>query len=500
MKRKIIALTLAIITSFSLAACQVTPEESVIVGKDSERMIEQAANENNGTQLEGLIIPEGRYIYESTGADGKLHINVDATIEKPDSGNMPIVRASIGSFSQETVTNIFNYLFPDEKPFDRIAVQTKADIEAILINMRKQLADGSYKDNDYTEEEFKALIAETEVQYAAAPETAPQQTVSDGMMKISQKKAGYLLDVATDTASLMVITPIDTTDQSAKDIPMVGAGDCFINYYNNTAPEYNTLGITRTDGTDIPDDAKNKLTISYADAKGLCHGFFTATGLDEDFCIGASFFVDDRGTGLSGGKFVDGEYVEGPKEPAENYAYQFYYTRKVSNIPVAVNARDGGSTGDGFSIPWYYEYICFTVDNNGISQINWTNPIRVGETVEESSMLKSFDEIMQIFDTMIKTMYETDIDTYYNGQAQMEVNVDDIQLCLLRTREQNGDEIAGLLVPAWIFYGHNISIGNDNGISYDRIGGGATMWPQAPNVLLAINAVDGSVIDIAKGY
>jgi hypothetical protein len=397
------------------------------------------------------------------------------------------------------VTAVFNYLFPEEKPYNRNWVQTKADIEPVLLNMKKQLADGSYKDNDYTEDEFKELIAKTEEQYAAAPETAPEKTKSDGTMAIQPDKGVYMLDVASDTASLQVIdSSADAVSHLPKDAVLIGG--CLMHYRKDKAPQYNTLGITRTDGTDIPEDAKGKLTISYADAKAMCDRFFSVAGMAEDFCVGASFVVDDRGTGLVDGKFVDGKYVEGPKDPAENYAYQFYYTRKVDNIPVAVNVRAGGSTGDEFSIPWCYEYACFTVDNNGLAEILWTDPLNVGENAQNNSTLKSFDEIMQVFETMIKTTYEAYIDTYYNSDARMEVDVDDIQLCLLRVREQNGDETAGLLVPAWVFYGHNIIQGSDGVMSYDSVGGGATVWPEAPIVLLAINAIDGSIIDIAKGY
>jgi hypothetical protein len=497
--KKIIAIILAMGTFLCMTACQATPEKDIIVLKDAERMVEQAADENNGTGLDSLVIPEGRYTYESAEADGALHINVDASVEKPDSGDMPIVRVCMSSFSQETVTAIFNYLFPDGKPYDKARVQTKADIEPALLNLQKQLADGSYKDNGFTEEEFRTLISNTEAQYADAPETAPEKTVSDGTMKLLQEKGVYMLDVESDTASLQVInSPVEALSNIPKDAQIVGG--CLVNYRSNTAPQYNTLGITRTDGTDIPDDAKGKLTIPYADAKAFCDGFFAAAGMDGDFSVGASFIVDDRGTGLVDGTFVDGKYVEGPKEPAKNYAYQFYYTRKVSDIPVAVNPRDGGTTGDGFSIPWCYEYACFTVDNSGLEYILWTDPLSVGETVEESSKLKSFEEIMQVFETMIKTTYEAYMDIYYSGNAQMEVNVDDIQLCLLRIREQNGDDTAGLLVPAWVFYGHNIIQGDDGVLSYDSVGGASTVWPQAPIVLLAVNAIDGSVIDIAKGY
>ncbi|HOG02195.1 MAG TPA: DUF6034 family protein [Clostridia bacterium] len=490
--KRFLSLLVVCAAALSFAACQVTPEAPIVVEKDTERMIERAGDEQNGTRLDAIVIPEGRYTFESVGAGGKLHIKVDATVEAPDIGDIPILRVSIGEFSQEMVTGIFNYLFPAQKPYDRIAVQTKADIEIILLNMRKQLADGSYKDNDYTEEEFKALIAEKEAQYAAAPEVAPEHVVSDGTLRLSEAKGGmYLLDVATDTASLWIANPVDAS---------VGGGTCSMSYRRNSAPSYNTLGIVRTDGADIPEEARRTLTIAYGDAKALCNGFFAAAGTAGGFCVGASFVVDDRGTGLEGGTFANGKYIEGPKTAAENYAYQIYYTRKAGDIPVAVNTKNSGGFGEGFSIPWLYEYVCFTVDRDGIAQISWASPIQIGEAVQESSALKSFEEIIRIFETMIQTMYEAGIDAYYDDQTQIEVDVDAIQLCLLRIREQNGKDKEGLLVPAWVFYGHNIR-GQGEDISYDfSIGGGGTRWPEAPIVLLALNAVDGSVIDISKGY
>jgi hypothetical protein len=102
---------------------------------------------------------------------------------------------------------------------------------------------------------------------------------------------------------------------------------------------------------------------------------------------------------------------------------------------------------------------------------------------------------------MIKTKYEAKINTEYDKQARMDINVEDIQLCLLRVREQNADQTSGLLVPAWVFYGHNVTMmDGSNEISFDKDGDGSIPWPEAPRILLAINAVDGSVIDMAKGY
>lgn len=132
--------------------------------------------------------------------------------------------------------------------------------------------------------------------------------------------------------------------------------------------------------------------------------------------------------------------------------------------------------------------------------MNWASPVQVGEIVQESARLKSFEEISHVFEATTKTIYEAGIDTYYDDQTQIEVNVEAIQLCLLRIREQNGKGTEGLLVPAWIYYGHNV-LKRDENVSYNfSIGGGGTRWQEAPIVLAAINAIDGSIIDLAKGY
>lgn len=93
MKRKIIALSLALITAFSLAACQATPEQEFIVQKDTERMIEQARDEEHGTTAAELGVPEENYTFSATGADGRLVVNVDAPVIVP-SANIPTARVS----------------------------------------------------------------------------------------------------------------------------------------------------------------------------------------------------------------------------------------------------------------------------------------------------------------------------------------------------------------------------------------------------------------------
>lgn len=119
--------------------------------------------------------------------------------------------------------------------------------------------------------------------------------------------------------------------------------------------------------------------------------------------------------------------------PAENYAYNLYYTRYVQGVSSFVNT-DWGLTDNDSSIPWSYECICFTVNNNGIVSIEWHNPTNALETVQESSAMKPFDEIIGIFETMVKTEYEAYVDQWTDGRGEMDIDISAIQLGLVRAR------------------------------------------------------------------
>ncbi len=68
-----------------------------------------------------------------------------------------------------------------------------------------------------------------------------------------------------------------------------------------------------------------------------------------------------------------------------------------------------------------------------------------------------------------------------------ELTVTEVRLELIRSRASGGER-TGLLTPAWVFYG--------------TIGGTAAVGDVGffPAIVLAVNAVDGTVLDVDKGY
>jgi len=503
MKRSIAMLSCVIALFVFMAACQPTPAETVVIEKDTERMVEQATEEEYGTKIETILGNTDRIELHTVSLDGRLTINVDASIEVPNADYMPILRAVPGFFTQESVSGIFNYLYPSQKPYDLSnSVPTKEDYEEDLLRLKKQLADGSYKEDGYSEEDFLSVIADMEALYDAAPEDSQSQSISDGQMVLqhsdSQSSGSdyYLLNVATD------LTPNETTRYLSVRTPSAedsanNSNFCSLSYHDAASPNYTQLGMQRIDTMTSLDEIESLIGLSYDEAESSCFDFFKAANMEGQFVIGAAFIVNDQSTGLSG-TWENGKYVEETKTSAQNYAYQIFLARSENGIQELINT-DPSLTGDDVSIPWGYEYICFTIDRNGIQDISWQYPTAVTDTVVEQATLKPYSEIEAIFQDMIEIEYGAMTNLFYGENGKMEVNVEDVQLCLVRVREEGGD-ISGLLVPAWVFYGHNVGIDAEGNKNYDHYNGSVSTWPKAPIALLTINAIDGTIIDLAKGY
>ncbi len=178
--KKLILITMA---TLMLTACQPTPEQNTVVEKDTDRMVEQAMPESTEQTIPTIseLVPQDRYIYEETGADGKLTLTMDAEIVAPDVDYMPITEVSMAIFTQEQVTALFNHVFSDEKPIDvPDIVETKPMYEEEILRLKQELAQ---PDDATQKQEISNQIANLESIYDELPEEQPVGEVSDGTME-----------------------------------------------------------------------------------------------------------------------------------------------------------------------------------------------------------------------------------------------------------------------------------------------------------------------------
>lgn len=102
----------------------------------------------------------------------------------------------------------------------------------------------------------------------------------------------------------------------------------------------------------------------------------------------------------------------------------------------------------------------------------------------------SFEEARGIFEKQMEYIWGPKTVRYDGLQWKYDLYVTRAELSLLRIREKNSQELNGLYVPAWVFYGYNVV---DDGSSQEGS-------PENCLTILCINAMDGSIIDTSVGY
>lgn len=477
-------------------ACQPTPDEAVVVNKNKNLVEEvqkaetESAAADSPCYLKALDLPEC-YTFSSQNETASLKINVDADVTKPQADKMPFARVKAMSLTQEMVTGMFNYLFPDEKPFMPREQKTRSEIQDEIIGFKRILERGTLDGDpirDDTIEEFNQMIKELEKEYETAPEQEPEPVVCDGTLQKSDFRGhicyevnAHMPDPENDAGTTLFIRT-------------GGYGDHMSVWYINVDSTFSTDGMVRvTQDGELPEAARGKLNLPLSKAIAKADGFFAAAGLDH-IKLFAAYVVDNHGTG-----HVDENY-----DPASEYAFKLFYTQTVNGVPVSCHESNTASGGDEYSKPWFYESIEFLISDNGILEIKWSEPSAVTEIIEEDTQLIDFDTAVKKFENAVTYTYgqymheEEDIDT------TVDIEIDNIQLNLIRMREKDKTgEKAGIYVPAYVFYGAVKETCHDKKEEYTyegyktSAGGGNDFYP-GPLMVMAINAVDGSVIDTMK--
>lgn len=456
------------------AGCQATPEQPVVMQKDMEQMLEKAQDTQAPAEAQTLAeqygIPE-RWTQEWSGADGKLALRVDVPITVPETA-MPVVKVKAEGFSQETATALFRYFMDGKMAMTRNSgpsVMTKAEIEELILLYKRQIADGTIEEQQMlTPEEAEEEIKRLEEEYQSAPAATAddEPTVSDGTMRLREESYSngysvtteklYELNVAAGEERLSVRRPAQENGSLTGSFMYTHSVNEDSGRFFNGAPRV------------LPEDApeSERPSLSLEEAGALCEEVFEAMGV-ADVQLAQAYV-----TGTPG-----------------DYAYILYYVRTVAGVPVAL-CVEGFCMGDGetnVSLPWDYEQIWFLLTDRGIEEISWTSPTVTGEVVTESAKLLSWQEISEIAETFLFTIYEPKTE-FFGLERKVAVHIDDIHLSLLRVRENNAHGRTGFYVPTWVFYGEEYINDFPSVSGVDK------------HIVLAINAIDGSVIDLSKGY
>lgn len=530
--KKTVALLAVIITAAVFSGCQATPEQPVVVQKDMQQMIEKgmASSETPAQQTtpeaaqtdETAIsyaelcahygVPER---YKASITEGNLTINCDVEIELPSTLKLPMAKVEAGRFSQERVYTLFKALCGDKAMYISPELANKEYYEKQIIEAQANLAAETDKDsvNFYND-----LIKSLKEQYEKAPEEI-ELTPADGTLKTREFQddtntiSGNRTELFTTSApfeeNAALFYVINDAEYEKDDV------HTFIDEYGNTqviAPAswsritYEREGRNTEYGPGMAGRILadvTKLSISGGTADNC---LLSTTPQQARNTVEA--LMNETGTGdmvIDSVLLYSSKDAPPPPEVLEHWkeegitfedlrpdtqAYVFRLLRKVNGVKVESDSRSSSQTseeGMDFGKEWYYEWLSIAVDDNGIADLYWEAPLVVTEIITEDTAIRPWSEIEDIFKKMIVIQNE------YGANSDTHTTVFDITRVSLTLRRitQRDSFTEGLLVPVWNFFGTRTS---------QSEGEDARTVDCEDYPFLTVNAIDGSVIDIGKGY
>lgn len=471
MRKSFYAVLVALFVMTTLVACQKTPESPIVIGKNSEALIEKAAETNSltSTMEESDRItgaPENDQV-ELTNPQGNLLIHVDATIEVPTVQAMSIARIVPRRFTSEDVQQLYDTFCAGATSIGSDPVMTKAyQLRSYrdYLDMRKA---NVYPDMQYDSmEDFDAAISEFMQSIDALPEE-----FTPAEPDFSFHSHGIASCYAARSNELV-------SQISVRDAEGLSSASYYRDIY-----ERNFIDGLRDAATDsvslVQDPRYVDPTLDIESARSIAMGTVASIGLN-DFSIAA-----ERKTCLwDVTSTVPTETLKG--------AYEFVFTPSINGVPFTYangEANNQDNQSNQYDKPWYYEKVRVIVDDDGLDSFVWDAPYQSIDPITDHASLLPYSQIQSIFERMMPITFH-----HYNAndlKTTCSVSITRITLGYMRIKEQNV-EGSGLIIPVWDFFG-----------SYYRSDDPEGTTPQGSDgyeSLLTINAIDGSIIDRKIGF
>ena len=139
--KRYIAILLCMAVAIGVAACQPTPEKAVVVGKDTDRLIDKASEGLGDESVAEKVNAPLRYEADFVSSDGMTAVSVNAAVDVPEASTAPIIRISAGSISQEQADVLLHELVRS-KLYDPYSAPSKSSIMKQILIAQQQLFSG----------------------------------------------------------------------------------------------------------------------------------------------------------------------------------------------------------------------------------------------------------------------------------------------------------------------------------------------------------------------
>ena len=506
--KKAIVIIICCLSVVILSACVPTPDKEYVTQKDITHMLDLAkataeitedhVQESEQTSAPKVTLRERcqapeRVEKQFTWNDGRFHLDIDATVFVPDCTESPIFRVEQANFTQDVVKALFESLCSGVEMYDEQSVMTKQQITLEIAQIAESMSDPSFETENNAEyvQNVQNRLAYLKSIYGDAPDNA-EMNLCDGALR-EMHHYSEVHHVPLDTYWGVEARGRDSqgnlqyfSTENRNDVIESQIIDGNRSYKRDARVHYENMRRTtmreKLKYIPFPDRDERPFTYSPAQAEQDVKDLLSQTNLSE-YRIESLYMLQGKS-----------------EENQSSEAYLIHCVREIMSVPVTYLRIGTISRRDALSPSWGYESFDVCIDKDGVFYLSWSSPYRIADTVLKDCKLLPFDSV---FETFIKQMEITFTATMgdpdmvakgYGATLERSFLIDRITFGLQRINEPGVFDTA-LLVPSWSFYGTVKEVYVESGSSNE-----ITEEKRYDNAVICINAIDGSIIDLTKGY
>ena len=529
---------------FSLTACQENPEGSIIVHKDMDNLISKAQEDGESKVEAADIVNEVAKQYETYQTaieNGNLGVtvNVNAQVDVPEVDSLNVYRVKQKPFDQEFVDKVRQVLMGDKPVYETAALYqaTKAELEETIRAYRDdirwvedRLAAGGIPDDSETDlsvwewraeqrkniEWLQAEVDQLQEQYETAPaEPDPARYPSDGKLHTHEELCALYperysgpSETWAERETLNIVA--DASDGQYQILEVQNGEDTTNALYYYAAPEDyfyprsttfqpldpEAYGESAPGNSSVPDNflsggyalmeenvllplENDTANLTEEEALRRAKEFLTEIGLD-DFSLEEGGLFNEIAIPCT-------QMTRGMQVFYYRPCYILRYYREMDGVLLTQASgqkiADKEYAEDYRARYWSGEAMEVRVNDAGIVGFAYRAPIEVTDIVVENAALKPFSEVKDTFEKMICIINADE-------QNVSRINIDRVRLSYTRVSEKDSFD-TGLIVPVWGF---------DGKIETARRGEEDFVQPWRTGAIMAINAIDGTIINGQLGY
>ena len=493
MTRRIVTLLLALVLLAS-GGCQATPEKAVVASKADGAFEAALADKVSPTLAPAAEQTTAPAVYEDSfdgqqGGSVRFHVKVT---EPAIPGPMQVLRVRPLELDGEIVRKAAQALFGGEPLTEYTGQMTRAELEKALLAEKQAYADWQYRieqnplqdadDRDYVRQSYEQSIARLEEACAAAPETVERKPLDWQFHDQSYYADYYGVQ--------------DDGRQYLRCLGRYNGADYMLDALKRLGDDYKVQRLSFYPY--VPEVMADDLSVSQEQAE--------PPQVDMEAARAKALEVANS-LGVGEYAVVPDIAMEAAKDNVGFGPNTVWLTPVYGGVPLTYHF--GGDnvatkTSDAYATTYGYEKMTFDFDEDGMTGFGWESMHQVVETVNENVQLLPFADVLSAAENQMRIM-DMERKGLLSQGAVLSIEVTDVTLGMSRIRMKDS-ATDYYMTPTYTFYGTATYCDKDGEPIrfpvYDEAGndtGQTTTFAQVTE-LAVINAVDGTAIDVWKGY